>query len=217
MRLYEEYLSRHQINDVPMVHHALNSCIFFKLKDINLWAELVNQSSIQTYRPLYGIFQVRWIQSDHHPGHYEASIYNQIHDGYAQDKILNTCQIANLKWHEYENFMQIYTKKFKKFELIKGQNETFLAGWEMFVGAFDGWFAKQGGDIKYMLFQSLDEDVPVNFRMEYASEILRKISHFHTSVMRSWKNEVFQKIQNYSEWLVKLIEKDEKELLPCKD
>jgi hypothetical protein len=35
--------------------------------------------------------------------------------------------------------------------------------------------------------------------------------------MRSWKNEVFQKIQNYSEWLVKLIEKDEKELLPCKD
>ena len=220
MRLYEEYLKRHGIDDVPLAHHANSSCIVFKTKSPSAWSELINPETVASSRfslPSAGIFFIRWVHSDHHPGHYEASLHYQLHDAYVNDQILGHYSISNFKWHEYESFMTAYAKKFVGIHLVKDRDHAVLAGWEMFVSAYDGWFSKQGGDIKYLLFQTLDDEISVSSRIEYISEILKKLSTCYPGVFRNWKYEVLNKVQYHADWFIDLVEKNGKELLSCKD
>lgn len=219
MRLYEEYLSRHHIIDVPLIHHNANSSLVFKNKNYKAWNEILGKdiSSSSINPPTAGIFTIRWIHNDHHPGHYEANIYYQLHDGFHIDQVLTNCHITNLKWHEYESFIDIFANKLSKVDIIRDKDSAFAVGWEMFVSAYDGWFAKQGGDVKYLLFQSLDEEIPLDIRLDYIAEILRKLSPYNTNLLRNWKYEVLNKVQHHAEWLATVVDRYAKELLPCKN
>lgn len=220
MRLYEEYLKRHNIDDVPLVHHVNNSCIVFKTTDYKIWHELLSMDSLSSSNfilPSAGIVYIKWIHNDHHPGHYEVSLHHQIHDGYINDQIFSNKVISNLKWHEYESFIHNFMRIFKKTHLIKDKDEAFILCWEMFVASYDSWFSKQGGDIKYMLFQTLDEELQISTRLDLIAEILKKLAYNASGVFRNWKYEVLNKVQHFAEWFVELIDKNAKELLPCKD
>ena len=87
----------------------------------------------------------------------------------------------------------------------------------MFVSSYDSWLQRQGGDIKYLLFQTLDDENSNETRIEYISEILRKFSSFGPVFLRNWKYEVLNKVQNHSNWIVNIIDKHAKEILPNKD
>ena len=220
MRLYEEYLNRHHIHDVPLIHHAGNTCIVFKTKDYKVWSDILQKdisSSTNFNAPTTGLFVSKWLHNDHHPGHYEINVYYQLHDGFHVDQVLTGCHVSNIKWHEYENFISIYAYKLSKTDIIRDRDAAFIAGWEMFVSAYDGWFARQGGDIKYMLFQSLDADSPSHIRMDYIAEILKKLSPYNAGLIRNWKYEVLNKVQYHADWLVNVVDSYAKELLPCKN
>lgn len=220
MRLYEEYLLRHKINDVPLVHHNPNSCIVFKTKNYKIWNELLSIDYLADNNlilPSSGFIYIKWIHNDHHPGHYEVSLHHQIHDGYINDQILTNKVISNLKWHEYESFIHTCMEIFTNTQLIKNRDEAFILCWEMFVESHDSWFSKQTGDIKYMLFQTLDEELQISTRLDYIAEILKKLAYNAPVVFRNWKYEVLNKVQHFAEWFVELIDENAKELLPCKD
>jgi hypothetical protein len=216
MRIYEEYLKRHQIDDVPMAHHAGQSCFFFTSNNRQFWCELLNIDGL-FYTPAGGIIQFKWIGNDHHPGSYDVTMHYQIHDGHKHDKIFANYTIATIKWHEYENFVFSFTQKFKNAQIIKEENNIINALWEMFVASYDGWFYKQNGDIKYLLFQSLDDEQSKDTRIMYIQEIMKKISYSSPNILRNWKYEVLNRIQYRADWLADLIESHAKKILPCKD
>lgn len=220
MRLYEEYFKRHQIRDVPLVHHNANSCVFFKCRDNHIWSDILGQPSFYTASnatPSFGIFEVKWVYSDHHPGHYEAAIHYQIPDGHVKDQVFGIHHITTIRWSEYESFVYHFCKKLTSVNLIRDKDLAFITGWEMFVSSYDSFLQKQSGDIKYLLFQTLDDENSNETRIAYISEILRKFSCFSPMVLRNWKNEVLNKVQNHSNWLVNIIDKHAKEILPNKD
>jgi len=220
MRLYEEYFKRHKINDVPLVHHVNNSCIVFRTKDYKIWYDLLSIDTIVSSNftlPSAGILNIKWIYSDHHPGHYEVSLHCQIHDGYINDKIFMNKMISNIKWHDYESFIHSCMKNFMNVDLVRDKDEAFVLCWEMFVASYDSWFSKQGGEIKYMLFQTLDEELDTATRIDFIAEILKKLAYTSPGVFRNWKYEVLNKVQYFADWFLELIDKNAKELLPCKD
>ena len=48
-------------------------------------------------------------------------------------------------------------------------------------------------------------------------EILKKLAYTSPGVFRNWKYEVLNKVQYFADWFLELIDKNAKELLPCKD
>jgi hypothetical protein len=195
--------------------------LVFKTRNFRTWSEILGKdiSSSSLNPPSSGIFFTKWVHNDHHPGHYEISVFYGLHDGFHVDQVLSSCHIANIRWHEYENFISIFANKLSNTEIVRDKDYAFVVAWEMFVSAYDGWFTKQGGDIKYLLFQSLDEEITNDLRLDYIAEILRKLSSipYNANLLRNWKYEVLNKVQHHADWLVNVVDRYAKELLPSKN
>lgn len=200
MRLFEEYLNRHKIDDVPIIRYSNNSCVILKtfsgFKKSN-----------------YLILNINWEDHDHHPGQFHIGYIYPIHDGYKTDRIFQKAALLTKKWNEYEDFVLEWVKEAKieinagKFSLpIKGDQEIVLALWEMFVFAYDSWFMKQSFDIKKTLFHSLDEDLSIAKRYKAHQDVLASLSFYHLGVLKVWRHEVLSFSNNYSKWLVDILE-----------
>ena len=105
-------------------------------------------------------------------------------------------------------------KKFAHTNYARNFDEAFIFGWELFVSAYDSWLNRQGGDFKYLLFQTLDDENSYDTRIEYINEILRRFANYHPALLRNWKYEVLNKVHNHADWLVKIIDSHAKNLLP---
>lgn len=206
MRLYEEYLKRHNIQDVPLAHHCSNATMLLGIDSLTSWQALLKQT-IVTKMPKYAFFQIKWDHSDHHPGQYLVSLAYPIHDGYLKDTIFTNYSVAQLRWHEYEKFILNHLPEYLSgLRTFHDYIEIALIGWEMFVLAYDSWFNRQSGEIKYFLFESLDKDNDLERRWGFCQELLRKLQNVSPVVVRCWKQDVFSRVNCHAGWLANLVE-----------
>lgn len=191
MRLFEEYLNRHNIV-VPIIHHCNSGVVLLQSTDL----------SIQKNRWL--IITIEWFQHEVRPGWYNISISSPIHNGFLSgDLFVNTPPIQK-KWDEYEDYIFELRQSLKSVVPIQGSQEITLAAWEIFACVYDGWFVKQPFEIKQSLFESLDKEKSIEHRHEHYCEVLMFLSTHYLVVARTWKYDVLAKFHNYSDWFVKL-------------
>ena len=206
MRIYEEYLKRHNITDVSIAHHCQSATLLLGVDSLECWQNLLKQN-IMHKMPKYAFFQIRWEHNDHHPGQYLISLLYPVHDGYLNDTIFATYSITQLRWHEYEDFIFKYALDYlKNTRTFHNTKEINLIGWEMFVLSYDSWFNKQNGEIKHLLFESLDKDNSLDKRWEYCQELLWKLQLVSPVVARCWKHDILSRINDHADWLARLVE-----------
>lgn len=193
MRLFEEYFTRHNIADVPVVHHCTAGALILRTTDSSIW------------KNRWLLVTIRWEPHDHHPGQYRIDMNSPIHDGYASDSIFTKWPSLHKKWHEYEDFFLEWSEDLKAVEPVQGAKEVVLAAWEMFVFAYDSWFFRQPNDIKRMLFESLDKDRPVEYRHQHYQDVAIFLATHHPAVLRAWKYEVLGRVVDYADWLAKIV------------
>ena len=208
MRLYEEYLQRHGIVDVPLVHHSSFTTIFlnlnsdFDLRNPSIWESFYSTSDVRT-----GFLEIVWNKAEGRPGRYKIGFYYISHDSYYNGVIKFKYQgITELLWDEYESFMFSLVNSLNTSCLFLTENKAILANWELFVHGCDYFFSQQNGDIKYLLFHSLDKENSEVDRLGYIHEVLRKIYNFQPLLVRCWEEEFLNRVHSQSEWLTKLIE-----------
>lgn len=213
MRLYEEYLKRHNIKNVPLAHHCSQASLLLAVDSPSVWQNLLKHK-ILNKMPRYAILQIRWDHNDHHPGQYNFSINCPVHDGYLNDSIFSTTTIAIVKWHEYEYFiLNNLMEIMQGVRVFHDFNEVTIAAWEMFVLAYDSWFNKQNGEIKYLLFESLDRDNNLEKRWGFCQELLHRLQISNPVVFRCWKYDVLSRIGCHAEWLANLVEEKCKKII----
>lgn len=206
MRLYEEYLKRHKLDNLPIVHHGFKHSLSFKILEKSAWSKLLHHNLYLSF-PTYAILNIQWEHNDHRPGEYQFFISYPVRDGYLGDQIFANYSIAQVKYHEYENFIQNYINDLPKIKVFHNQTELFFVAWEVFVYIYDSWFAKQNGDIKYMLYESLDNENDFDERQGFCREIINKIANQNPTVARVWRQEICAKVDASSSWLADLVEK----------
>lgn len=193
MRLTEEYFSRHNISDVPIVNHCSNSTLIVKTKD-NLWDSN------------WIILNIKYGHHPHRPGSYQLEFKAPIHDGFIKETIFKKFPLVYYKWHEYEESI-LDLGKIINGTAILGEKEIVLAAWEMFVFSYDSWFATQSDEIKRMLFDGLDKEQSVDERYENCQKIISFLSQNYFLVFRAWKYDVLNLVQNYADWLAIILNK----------
>jgi len=196
MKLFEEYLLRHKIVNVPLVHHCSNGTLLFKFD---------NSSQFGTN---WFLLEIQWVEDDHHPGKYFIKTSIPCHNGYSKGIFFSTRSIEK-KWHEYEDYIlewiKIFNEKNRVYP-IQGQKEITISAWEMFVFMCDSWFSKQPENLRQKLFQSLDKGNSIAIRYSNYQDVAIFLSVHHPDVMRAWKYEVLAHVQNSACWLANLIE-----------
>lgn len=180
MRIFEEYLKRHNI-DVPIVHHCNVGTLILKADGFE-WM----------------VMEIRWISHDYHPGQYSIEINTPIHDGYINDCVFTKNSPVYKKWDEYENFL-LGTSVYNKFKPVSDPKEIIMTVWEMFVYSCDSWFAKKDSVVKQLLFESLDKDNSIDLRYKKHKEVLSHVDY--SLINRIWTYEMLAKTQNYAFWL----------------
>jgi hypothetical protein len=195
MRLFEEYLQRHKITDVPMVHHCSVGTLVLRSVDPVLW------------KNKWAVVSIVWKVPDFRPGHYLIQINYPIHNGYLTATNFTKNIPIEKKWHEYEDFVLDWVSSLKGLKPIVGSQEKLLTAWEMFVFVYDGWFVKQPADIKVKLFNTLNKENSIETRYLNYKDIVIFLSTHYPAVMRTWKYEFLGGMQTYADWLACLIEK----------
>jgi len=194
MRLFEEYLLRHKITDVPLVHHCANGTLLLESTDL-------------TWDSRWILVTIQWVEDDHHPGQYQISMSIPIHDGYAKSSFFSRGRVIEKKWQDYEDYILEWTQAIQGVRPIRGQREITMSAWEMFTFMCDSWFIKQPTQLKQKLFQSLDKENSIATRYSNYQDVAIFLSTHHPAVMRAWKYEVLAHVQNRADWLARLIEK----------
>lgn len=199
MRIYEEYLSRHNI-DIPFVQYCTNGSLILK-----------TNASRSDWK--YQIVSIKWQRHDHRPGQYAIELIEPVHDGYKFDVNFTNIQfpseltLIQKKWDEYEDFILEWVMQLKDVDPIVEDDESLMALWEMFVYVHDSWFFKQPSDIKKVLYKSLDAENPD--RIKYFNDIMYYLANHHQNILRTWRFEFYFRLQNYANWLAKLINKNQ--------
>jgi hypothetical protein len=211
MRLYEEYMQRHGMKDLPVVHHSqftilyVERPLFYKLGNItNTTMDLIwNRTGVQS-----GFLETQWSRSDHRPGKYIVS-FNYFPQDSCNNHTLKVrhYNICEVRWDQYESFMFSLSSQVDVGQVFANTKKLQLRAWEMFVAACDSYFSSQGGDVKYLLFQSLDQENSEDSRMGYQREVVKKIAGVSPQLARCWNDEIYQRLQNQSAWFVDLIGK----------
>ena len=194
MRLFEEYFKRHDIVDVPVVHHCAAGSLILRTTDPSLWKTRLLLVSI------------KWENHDHHPGQYIIDMNSPIHDGYLSETFFSKPSSIRKKWHEYEDFILDWCENLKGVKPVRGQKEIVLAAWEIFVFSYDSWFLKQPHEIKQILYEGLDVEKSIDYRFKHYQDVAIFLSTHHPAVLRTWRYEVLARVQNYADWLADIID-----------
>lgn len=194
MRPIEEYFARHGITDAPVAHHSESGALVLRTCDRQLW------------RNRWILVKIKWEDHPHHPGQYIVEMNSPVHDGYAKNQLFTHWPPIYKKWHEYEDFFLDWVNGLQGVVPVRGVKEVTLAAWEMFVFTHDGWFLKQQPDTKRILFESLDKENSLEIRYARYQDVALFLSLHHPAILRSWKYEVLASVQDYSDWLARLVE-----------
>jgi hypothetical protein len=193
MRPFEEYFARHNLS-IPTAHHAEHGALILRTTDRVLW------------KNRWVLVTIKWEDHPHHPGQYVIGMNSPVHDGHELGTIFSHWPPIYKKWHEYEDFFLDWVDGLSGVEPVVGTKNVSMTAWEMFVYAYDSWFSKQAMDTKRSLFGSLDKENSLETRYAHYQDVALFLSHHHPAVLRAWKYEVLASVQNYSDWLARLVE-----------
>lgn len=190
MRLIEEYLCRHDVTNVTVVHHCSSGSL------------LLENTNHESWNSRWIILNIKWLNHDYHPGEYNLDINVPVHNGYLNDSIFLKKSSTVKKWHEYEDFLLQWIDDVKDdFKPIIGLKEVVLSCWEIFVYVYDSWFLAERDEIKSLLFKSLDVELPIADRYSSYQNITAILLDKNPYIFRVWKYEVLSRTNNYANWL----------------
>ncbi len=206
MRIYEEYLNRHSITDVPVIHHCQNAAFVVKFNDKESWHDFasVSEDFVRNSTP-FAVFQISWISANVRPGEYMLSLKSPIHDAFGSSGYFNNIFSERVKWHNYETALISICDRLSGSLIYDQGLDLIMALWEMFVYSHDSWFCRQGGDIKYILYQTLDKDIQIAHRASCIQEMLRKLGNVNANLVKVWRNEYLCYTQTETMWFIRLV------------
>lgn len=204
MRIYEEYLNRHNIKNVPIVHHSRSSSLICRLDS--------NHPRWKGHKWL--LTSILWDHNNHHPGNYRFEMHFPVHDGCSKNCFFTQYNPSVIrsekpsiikKWDEYEDYILDEFCMMEGLKPVK-EKDAFLTAWEIFVYIYDSWFYQQSHDIKSILYESLDKEKSSKHRYKYYQEIVAFLTNNHSIVLRSWRFDLLIRVQNYADWLATVME-----------
>lgn len=204
MRLYEEYLQRHQIR-IPLVHHCAGVSCVIRVGDRRIWSGFTSSEELAFKLPVHAVLEIRWVHASSRPGEYHISIKSPLHDATQGSGCYSYPYSVVVKWHEYEDSVYRICELLKGARTYQEPHDLLLAIWEMFVYAHDTWFCRQSGDLKYLLYQTLDREVASTQRVSCVQEAVRRIAAVNPVAAKMWRDEFLVHLQQENEWLAGLI------------
>lgn len=194
MKLFEEYLSRHGLNDIPIVQHYGSYHLGGALlsKSVDSWI----------------LITIKWVCHDYRPGSYEINIISPIHNSYDQKNIFKKESLTK-KWDEYEDFLIDWSKN-SILQPICEKDDIIMSAWEMLVYICDEWFSKQSCVLRHKLFNTLNKENNFETRYLYYSDVIGFLSEKYPNVVKSWKSEIFTSLNwgvksSHADWLARLL------------
>lgn len=208
MRLYEEYLKRHNL-EIPIVHHFSTGSILLKSQD----------SFLGSHKWIFMFWT--WVDNPRCPGHYDIRIRLPIRNGFQKqrrdqtfvDACFNSSQSVIKRWDEYEDFFYEWLPTLKFVYPVKKTKSLILDAFEMFVFIFDDWFNLQPQKVKRILFEVLDKENSLQTRYDNFCDLIAYLKN-HQEIFSVWKKEISDYLPSYSEWLINLIENECKKNMP---
>lgn len=191
MYLHEEYIRRNGLN-IPVVLYNHRSRAFLRSKDTpSKWR----------------ILAFYWHEPDRHPGYFEISFVEPVHNGHAGGKLIKDYMKPTMcYWDEYEYNVLKFVKYIQEngFEAIK-PSEQILAAWQIFLIMYDSWLARHmdAGFFK-LAGTSLDANLSLSRRME-AFEAAQSQLCIDKRTNDVWAFQLLPLAKSGSEWLVRLI------------
>jgi hypothetical protein len=195
MRLQEEYFRRHNIENIPIIHHCSQGSVLLYGKT--------------SFTARWELVTIRWVEHPHHPGLYTINFFTPNHDAYRNGILFSKLHPSvDLEWDEYEDYFLELAKNLTEMRAVRGHKYIVMTGWEIFVYCYDSWFREQPYDVKELLFASLDVEKPIIERYSTYQKILNNFSTRHPGILKCWKYEVLSQLQNYSDWFARLVEQN---------
>lgn len=192
MKLFEEYFKRHNITNVPLVHHCQEGVVILE--------------SEKTKNKL--LIFIEWAESDGHPGEYTIKFVKPIHNSFSAGSYFELETKIKKRWHEYEAYFIKLPEKTDSFTAVLEKYEVLLSVWEIFIFVYDGWFSTLPKTIKETLFESINKDNSLDIRIKKYREVYLFMERNFPLITENWSQVFLSKIvEPYSYWLAKLINK----------
>ncbi len=186
MLLQEEYLLRHNLNDVPLINY------------VDKGAVLLKQSS------RYVLFTIDWIAHDRRPGKFYLNYHIPLHNGCNEGRFFQRVvdYEVQLEWEDYVNYFSNWQNRWQYHDAEIVMNDVVLAFWEVFAYCCNDWLeANFKLFIKKLLYKSLDLKADLVERYAAYQEILVYLSNVHTIVFKDFERHLLSHVQNYCYWL----------------
>jgi hypothetical protein len=196
LSLAEEYLQRHNIEDVNYIKHIRSGTIFMR-EESNLGIEW----GLTTIN-----FFDRRTDDTHGPGNYVIRHMRPIHDGYQNRKgMFETIASTTLEWDQYEDYMWSLILRPGRPRVMKDQKEVLLTAWEMFLYCCDsGLISYANNEIMY---RTIDPEIPSSQRYSGFSTMKDQLQKTEPNFYDLWNKEFMQQhVKNNCQWLAKLMD-----------
>lgn len=192
LSLHQEYLQRHCAN-VPVVLYNKATHVFLKNKDRYEWR----------------FVSILWRHQESHPGFFEATYSQPLHNGFESQKFLKDFfKSQTWYWDEYEkNILNLVSSiKSDGFKAIEAKNQM-LAAWEMFLLIADSWLAKTTDTtfFKYVE-QSINSNCSISKRLESCKKAQDYLRENNNSAYDFWFFQMRLSARDQNNyWLTRLI------------
>lgn len=198
MKIYEEYIRRHQLANTSVFPHVQDGAILLRFKENGKYSWLVTT--------------IRWNhEPQYHPGKYLIDtvrpVYNSSRRGFYQ----NVHDTEKVFWDQYHDHINHWIKNVDKSSVVSGAKEVALAVFEMFLHCNDLLVARSNVN-EDQLYASIDPNKSIDDRyeayLELRKTILRDNGNSSNGLAPNWKLEFDSKIiRNYMHWLADLVAK----------
>jgi hypothetical protein len=189
MRLYEEYVNRHNLS-VPVVSHADHSLLFSRKdtgKSIN-WM----------------IFSSQLKRDIHRHGIYHCTLmYPQRGGRCSGNHGYKSFAVNEIEWDDYEDYVLKHIGAKFVDGIVCDRTTVFLTIFEMFVFQAENYFLRYALNDDFV--NSLDLDLSANVRFEYANKFLSSATFKTSEIFEYWEREHSRQMNNYSFPLARVI------------
>lgn len=195
MHIHEEYAARHTL-EVPIVKHYPTGYLFIKNLETDDWV----------------VFSHQWQEVPHRPGNYSLRDWSPAycHSKSSKDQYLRVRSFDDkMRWHEFEPYILKWVErtrqevKNRQCRIISSKEEITLSAWEMFVFAKNDYFAGLKSPlVGDLLFGTLNVSLTLKERHQKYEQLIAKLDG---ALFETWKKDLQTYLDNYSHWLVELI------------
>lgn len=189
--LHQEYIERHKLA-VPVVLYNARSTAFIRSKN-----------EPYTWRVLV----LAWRDVSRHPGFFEVSYNEAIHDGFNNSSgLIREIGHVNCYWDVYEDYILRLAESIRASGFIAPPiAEQTLAAWGFFLYMFDSWLAAtMDSNFFWLVEYTLRQDVSLNARLK-AFHVAKKQLAAIPEISKLLLYQILPLARSSSDWLVNLI------------